>query len=77
MKDTERQRHRQREKQAPCRKPDTGLNPKTPGSCPGPRAGAKPLSHPDTPLYVFNFKKKFLFNWNKASFQVGGRVIYL
>ena len=26
---TERQRHRQREKQAPCRKPDMGLDPKT------------------------------------------------
>ena len=41
-----RQRHRQREKLAPCREPDAGLNPGTPGSCPGPKAGAKPLSHP-------------------------------
>ena len=31
---TERQRHRQREKQAPCREPDVGLNPGSPGSCP-------------------------------------------
>ena len=29
---TERQRHRQREKQAPCRDPDAGLNLRTPGS---------------------------------------------
>ena len=29
----ERQRHRQREKQAPCR--DMGLDPGSPGSCPG------------------------------------------
>ena len=43
---TERQRHRQREKQAPCKEPDAGLNPRTPGSRPGPEADAQPLSHP-------------------------------
>ena len=34
IRDTERvrQRHRQREKQAPCREPDVGLDPRTPGS---------------------------------------------
>ena len=34
MTDTERkrQRHRQREKQAPCREPNMGLNPRSPGS---------------------------------------------
>ena len=37
MRDTEseRQRHRQREKQAPCRRPNVGLDPWTPGSHPG------------------------------------------
>ena len=45
----EKQRHRQREKQAPCREPDAGLDPRTPGSCPGPKAGAKLLSHPRNP----------------------------
>ena len=51
MRDTERgkQRHRQREKQAPCREPDVGLNPGSPGSRPGPKAGAKPLSNPGIP----------------------------
>ena len=49
MRDIERQRHRQREKQAPCRKPDVGLDPGTPGSRPGPKADAKPLSHPGIP----------------------------
>ena len=29
----ERQRHRQKGKQAPCRVPDAGLDPRTPGSC--------------------------------------------
>ena len=42
MRDTEhkreRQRHRQREKKAPCRKPDVGLNPGSQGSGPGLKA---------------------------------------
>ena len=33
MSDTERQRH----KQAPCTEPDMGLDPPSPGSCPGPK----------------------------------------
>ena len=32
MRDTERQRHRQREKQTPCRDPNVGLDPRTPES---------------------------------------------
>ena len=32
------QRHRQREKQPPCREPDTGLDPRSPGSGPGLKA---------------------------------------
>ena len=31
------------------RKPDEGFDPRTPGSRPGPKAGAKPLSHPGIP----------------------------
>ena len=38
MKDRERGRERQREKQAPCREPDVGLDPRSPGSGPGPKA---------------------------------------
>ena len=53
MRDTEREGDRetnkQREKQAPCRKPDVGLDPGTPG----PKAGAKPLSHPGIPNKIF------------------------
>ena len=41
----EREAETQRKKQAPCRKPDVGLNPGTPGSCPEPKADAQPLSH--------------------------------
>ena len=49
MKDPERERerprHRQREKQASCREPDVGLDPRTPGSCPQPKADAQPLRY--------------------------------
>ena len=48
-RERERQRPRQMEKQAPCREPET------PELCPGPKAGAKPLSLPGIPRhYVFN-----------------------
>ena len=39
--------------QAPRREPDGGLDPGTPGSRPGPKAGAKLLSHPGIPIYLF------------------------
>ena len=45
----ERERHRQREKQALCREPDAGLNPRTLGSLPEPKADAQLLSHPGVP----------------------------
>ena len=51
MRDTERQR--QREKQAPRREPDVGLDPGTPGSRPEPKADAQPLSHPGVPIFLF------------------------
>ena len=48
MRDTERERqgHRQREKQAPCREPNAGLDPRTSGSHPGPKVDAQAPSHP-------------------------------
>ena len=49
MRDTERQRHRQREEQGPHREPDAGLDPGTPGSHLEPKADAQPLSHPGVP----------------------------
>ena len=47
MKDTQKQRHRQGEKQATSQKPNAGLDPRTPES----RANhdTQPLSHPGTP----------------------------
>ena len=52
-RERERQRHRQREKQAPSmhREPDVGLDSGSPGSRPGPKAGAKPLRHPGIPKF--------------------------
>ena len=35
------------------REPDVGFNPRSPGSRPGPKAGAKPLRHPGIPLRFF------------------------
>ena len=48
-----RERERERDSQRDAgsmQKPDVGLDPGTPGSCPGPEAGAKLLSHPRIPL---------------------------
>ena len=53
MRDTYRERERQRETQAPCREPDVGLDPGTRGSQPEPKAGAQPLSHPGAPRAHF------------------------
>ena len=50
MRDTrETQRHMQREKQAPCREPDVGLDSRTLEPRPKLKADAQPLSHPGTP----------------------------
>ena len=35
------------------REPDVGFDPRSPGLCPGPKAGAKPLHHPGIPIYLF------------------------
>ena len=50
----ERRRPRQRaETQAPPGEPDVGLDPGSPRSHPGPKAGAKPLSHQGCPVVVY------------------------
>ena len=61
---TEREREREREAETQAegeagsmhREPDVGFDPGSPGSRPGPKAGAKPLRHPGIP--VLNFKLK-------------------
>ena len=54
MRDAEKQRHRQREKKAPCGEPDVGLDPRTLGSLPEPKAVTQLPSYPGVPF----FKKK-------------------
>ena len=63
--------HTQREREAETkaegeagsmhREPDVGFDPGSPGSRPGPKAGAKPLRHPGIPiLFSFIIFLKFL-----------------
>ena len=56
----ERPRHRQREKQAPYEQPSTGLDPRTLGTCPGPKAEIQPLSHPDIPNYSCFLRREII-----------------
>ena len=52
MIDTQREADTQAEGEAaPCREPDSGLDPKTPGSRPEPKADAQLLSHPGIPKF--------------------------
>ena len=51
MRDKERQGHRQRERQAPYREPDVGLDPGTPGSRPEPPK-APPLCFDESSNYL-------------------------
>ena len=58
MRDREREREaetqaEEEKKQAPCREPDMGLDLGSPGSRPGLKADAQPLSHPGCPDSVF------------------------
>ena len=48
MRDIEKQRHRQKEKQAPHGEPDAGVDPSTLGSQPKPKVDIQPLNHPGT-----------------------------
>ena len=59
-RERERQRHRQRE-EAPRREPDVGLDPRSPASCPGRKAGPKPLSHPGIPSSAHFFIELLFF----------------
>ena len=52
-RERERQRHSQREKQAPCREPDVGLDPGSPGPRPG--------------LQAYQFFKRKAFQRHSAS----------
>ena len=49
-------------------KPDVGFNPGSPGSCPGPKAGAKPLRHPGIPC-------RCVFYWSDQWVQVSDLIL--
>ena len=63
----ERQRHRQREMQAPCWEPDAGLDPGPLGLCPEPKADAQLLNHPRVPIPNIKKKKKINPLWKARS----------
>ena len=48
-REAETQAEREREVGSMHREPGMGFDPWSPGSCPGPKAGAKPLRHPGIP----------------------------
>ena len=54
MRDTEKERGRDIGRGSPCREPDVGLDPRTAGSCPEPKAGAQLLSHPGIPMITYS-----------------------
>ena len=56
----ERQRQRERQKQAPCGEPDVGLDPRTLGSYPEPKADAQPLNHPGVLSIQILSSRKYL-----------------
>ena len=79
---THRERERERERQTQAegeagsmhREPDVGFDPGSPGSRPGPKAGAKPLLHPGIPLLIninpiCNWKMAEGWEWGKLTRQ--------
>ena len=71
MRETERegQRHRQREKQDFHGKPDSGLNPGTPGSQTELKADTRPLSHSGVPVFLTLFGVWSWFLWGVWSYR--------
>ena len=53
------------------REPDVGLNPGSPGLCPGPKAGAKPLHHPGIPFLVFLLSFYLSLCWRQRAPVLG------
>ena len=72
MRDRERKRqaHRQREEQTPRREPDVGLNPGSPGSRPGQKAGAKLLSHPGITIILHSNRIHLLLLVHKLCYNL-------
>ena len=75
MTDTEREREREREAETQAegeagsmhREPDVGFDPGSPGSHPGPKAGAKPLRHPGIPVFLVLASNVSTLSFNKKT----------
>ena len=65
MRDTQRERGAETQAEGEAgsmhREPYMGFNPGSPGSRPGPKAGAKPLCHPGIPSFSFFIYLLYLF----------------
>ena len=60
---TERERERGRDtgrgrSRLHALEPDVGFDPGSPGSRPGPKAGAKPLRHPGIPRFIYDRERE-------------------
>ena len=74
----EKQRHRQRERQAPYVEPDAGLDPRTSGSWPEPQTDARPLSHPGAPTWLFLYVDHlYHYHWMLSSFPESGTHLWI
>ena len=59
------------------REPDVGFDPGSPGSFPGPKAGAKPLRHPGIPISEFISKQFILYGMALLGFEIFWLVFLL
>ena len=79
MRDTQREAESQAEGEAGSMQgARRGTHPRTPESCPGPKAGAKPLSHPGIPRLIFfmSFDSTFLGKSFPATPGKGSGSVY-
>ena len=78
---TERERERERERQAEGEagsmhwEPDVGFDPGSPGSRPGPKAGAKPLHHPGIPGRGFKHGKLLRMDYFSSYILIFGTLV--
>ena len=78
---TERERGREAETQAEGeagsmhREPDVGFDAGSPGSRPGPKAGAKPLRHPGIPIYYL-FEREREGVWGRGGRRRGREILF-
>ena len=70
-RDREAETHAEGEAGSMHQEPDVGFDPGSPGSRPGPKAGAKPLRHPGIPQFdsfLFEAIRFFLIRFDSIRF---------